>query len=211
MIVAASILSIAFNPLMFAMVPHVRSFAVRHFSWARAAAMVTDPFSVLPKETSRRMLQGQTILVGTGEVARNVMQRLHKEDIPTVSVLEDKSEAEALRADRHAAITGDASDPMVLVQAHIVTAAVLMLLDPDPVKSMKIIDTARQLNPEVKILVRTRTVEEAERLAQEGFDNVLDDPSSISSRIARRISRIYMPPEEDEVLGEDEVGRAAAH
>lgn len=61
MVVASAILSIALNPVMFAMIPYVRRFSVRYFAWARAAAMLTDPYSVLPKETSRRMLMGQTI------------------------------------------------------------------------------------------------------------------------------------------------------
>ena len=82
MIVAASILSIAFNPFMFAMIPTVRRLAVRYFAWARAAAMVTDPYSVLPKETSRRVLAGQTILVGSGSVTKRVVKDLKAQDIP---------------------------------------------------------------------------------------------------------------------------------
>lgn len=212
MIVAASILSIALNPVMFALIPSVRRFALRHFAWARAAAMVTDPYSVLPKETSRKMLQGQTILVGSGDVRQSVMMRLHKQDIPTVSVVEDKAEAEALRKDKFAAITGDATDPMVLVQAHVVTAAVLMILNMDAVKAMKIVEAAKQLNPEMKILVRAKTAAEAENLRKEGVENVLDDPESISSRIAHKISQIYFPPQEElEDLEPVDGQGAAAH
>ncbi|MDO4937400.1 MAG: cation:proton antiporter [Sutterellaceae bacterium] len=199
MIVAASILSIALNPLMFAMAPVIRRLAVRHFAWARAAAMVTDPYAVLPKETSRKMLTGQTIVVGTGEVSNNVAQRLHDHNIPIVSIVEDKDVAENLRGQNRAVITGDATDPMVLVQAHIVTAAVLMILEVDTVKILKIVEMARQLNPEMKILVRAKTTEDAEFLQKEldpkEVTAIFNDPDSVSSRLVRKIGRIYMPAE----------------
>lgn len=209
MIVAASILSIAFNPVMFAMIPVIRRFAVRHFAWARAAAMATDPYAVLPKETSRKMLTGQTIVVGTGEVTDNVVQRLQEHNIPMVSIVKDKDVAENMRAQNRAVITGDAVDPMVLVQAHIVTAAVLMILEVDAVKVIKIVEMARQLNPEMKILVRAKTTEDADFLKKEISPSevtaIFTDPDSISSRLVRKISHIYMPSEHEneQVVNED--------
>ncbi len=198
MIVAASILSIALNPVMFALVPVFRRVAVRNFAWARVAAMVTDPYSVLPRETPRKMLSGQTIVVGAEKMTRNVMGRLSSREIPMVCIAEDKDMAEELRSRNHAVITGNASDPMVLVQAHIVTAAVLMILEADPVKILKIVEMARQLNPEMKILVRAETDEEAEFLRKEleegAVTDIFTDPDSISSRIVRKIVEIYMPP-----------------
>ena len=160
MVVASAILSIALNPLMFAMIPYVRRFSVRYFAWARAAAMLTDPYSVLPKETSRRMLMGQTILVGSGSVTRSVAKRLATDDVPFVCISEDKSFAEELREQKHAVISGDAADPMVLVQGHIVTAAQLMVIDIDPVKTLKIVEMAKQLNPELNIMARAGSRDE---------------------------------------------------
>ena len=131
-------------------------------------------------------------------MTRNVMGRLSSREIPMVCIAEDKDMAEELRSRNHAVITGNASDPMVLVQAHIVTAAVLMILEADPVKILKIVEMARQLNPEMKILVRAETDEEAEFLRKEleegAVTDIFTDPDSISSRIVRKIVEIYMPP-----------------
>lgn len=215
MIVAASILSIALNPVMFAMVPVLRRFAVRNFAWARVAAMLTDPYSVLPSATPRKMLTGQTIVVGTGEVTQNLMQRLHDVEIPMVSIVEDKDVAEKLREQNRAVITGDAVDPMVLVQAHIVTAAVLMILEVDPVKILKIVEMARQLNPEIKILVRAKSTIDAQFLAKEFKEDmatsVFNDPDSIASRMFRKISAIYLPAEEENVDTEVDAVDASGH
>ena len=206
MIVAASILSIAFNPFMFAMIPTVRRLAVRYFAWARAAAMVTDPYSVLPKETSRRVLAGQTILVGSGSVTKRVVNDLKAQDIPMVSIVEDTSVVEDMRKAGMAVIGGDPTDPMVLVQAHIVTASILVITDLDAVKALKAVDMAKQLNPEIQIYVRASSTAEAEHLRKEGITNVWNDVESISNFISARIVNAYAPDEEDE----DKASAAAA-
>ena len=206
MIVAASILSIAFNPFMFAMIPTVRRLAVRYFAWARAAAMVTDPYSVLPKETSRRVLAGQTILVGSGSVTKRVVKDLKAQDIPMVSIVEDTSVVEDMRKAGMAVIGGDPTDPMVLVQAHIVTASILVITDLDAVKALKAVDMAKQLNPEIQIYVRASSTAEAEHLRKEGITNVWNDVESISNFISARIVNAYSPDEEDE----DKASAAAA-
>lgn len=209
MVVASAILSIALNPLMFAMIPYVRRFSVRYFAWARAAAMLTDPYSVLPKETSRRMLMGQTILVGSGSVTRSVAKRLATDDVAFVCISEDKSFAEELREQKHAVISGDAADPMVLVQGHIVTAAQLMVIDIDPVKTLKIVEMAKQLNPELNIMARAGSRDEVEHLKQEGIARVYLDSESISEVLTGNILDYYKKDEEQD--GQDKARTQSAH
>ena len=209
MVVASAILSIALNPLMFALIPYVRRFSVRYFAWARAAAMLTDPYSVLPKETSRRMLMGQTILVGSGSVTRSVAKRLATDDVPFVCISEDKSFAEELREQKHAVISGDAADPMVLVQGHIVTAAQLMVIDIDPVKTLKIVEMAKQLNPELNIMARAGSRDEVEHLKQEGIANVYLDSESVSEVLTGNILDYYKKDEEQD--GQDKARTQSAH
>lgn len=209
MVVASAILSIALNPLMFAMIPYVSRFSVRYFAWARAAAMLTDPYSVLPKETSRRMLMGQTILVGSGSVTRSVAKRLATDDVPFVCISEDKSFAEELREQKHAVISGDAADPMVLVQGHIVTAAQLMVIDIDPVKTLKIVEMAKQLNPELNIMARAGSRDEVEHLKQEGIARVYLDSESISEVLTGNILDYYKKDEEQD--GQDKARTQSAH
>lgn len=209
MVVASAILSIALNPLMFAMIPYVRRFSVRYFAWARAAAMLTDPYSVLPKETSRRVLMGQTILVGSGSVTRSVAKRLATDDVPFVCISEDKSFAEELREQKHAVISGDAADPMVLVQGHIVTAAQLMVIDIDPVKTLKVVEMAKQLNPELNIMARAGSRDEVEHLKQEGIANVYLDSESVSEVLTGNILDYYKKDEEQD--GQDKARTQSAH
>ena len=213
LVVASAILSIALNPVMFALLPYARRFAVRWFAWARAAAMLTDPYSVLPKETSRRLLMGQTILVGSDSVTRAVAEGLAKDDVPFVCISEDKAFAQELRDQNRAVICGEASDPMVLVQGHIVTAAQLMVMAVDPVKTLKIVEMAKQLNPDINVMVRAGSTEEAEHLKKEGLKNVFLDSDSVAQVIKGSIINYYKKDDEsDEDAEADGSGKAqAAH
>jgi TrkA-N domain len=64
-------------------------------------------------------------------------------------------------------VSGDASDPAVLVQAHIARASILVIATPDTFNVRQMINTARTLNPEIETVVRTHNEEEAKLLEQE--------------------------------------------
>ena len=68
---------------------------------------------------------------------------------------------EALRARGIPAVSGDATDTAVLIQAHIAHAAMLVVATPDPMHLRQIVDVARTLNPAVKIILRTHSEDEA--------------------------------------------------
>ena len=206
MIVAASIFSIALNPFVFKAIPFVRKYLLRYFAWARAAAMITDRYSELPQETDRRFLSGQTILVGTCAVNDILSATLAQNRVPFVSIVENAEQAQAMRDKKLAVITGDASDPMVLVQAHIITASLLVISGVDPVSALKIAETAKQLNASLKIVIRAEQSALTEQLAQEKkIGEVLFDTESVSDSLYRKILAHYAAEEgDDEDEDEDE-------
>jgi CPA2 family monovalent cation:H+ antiporter-2 len=50
---------------------------------------------------------------------------------------------EDLRKQGKAAVSGNAADPAVLIQAHIANAAMLVIASPDPLNVRQMVDTAR--------------------------------------------------------------------
>ena len=60
-----------------------------------------------------------------------------------------------------AAVSGDAADPAVLIQAHIARARMLVIATPDAMNVRQMIETARTLNPAIETVVRTHNEEEA--------------------------------------------------
>jgi CPA2 family monovalent cation:H+ antiporter-2 len=60
----------------------------------------------------------------------------------------------------------------VLIQAHVARASVLVIATPDSLKSRKMVETARLLNPRIETVLRTHSDEEAEMLRQESLGRV---------------------------------------
>ncbi len=199
MIVAASIFSIALNPFVFKAIPVVRKYLLRYFAWARAAAMITDRYSELPQETDRRFLSGQTVLIGTCAVNESLSKTLAENHVPFVSIVENAEQAEAMRKNKFAVITGDASDPMVLVQAHIFTASLLVISGVDPVSALKIAESAKQLNSSLKIVIRAEQSAFTEHLAEQKVGEIVYDTEAVSDSLYRKILAHYVSES-----GEDE-------
>lgn len=61
-------------------------------------------------------------------------------------------------------IYGDATNPRVLTQARIMFARVLVVAISDPFGARRIVQQARQLNPTLHIVVRTRYLKELQDL-----------------------------------------------
>ena len=66
-IVAASIITIAFNPVLFEAAPKLMRIFTSRYAWARRAVMRPAPFSQLPENAPREILDGQMIVVGLPE------------------------------------------------------------------------------------------------------------------------------------------------
>jgi monovalent cation:H+ antiporter-2, CPA2 family len=94
---------------------------------------------------------------------------------------------EQLRRRNIHAVSGDASEPEVLIQAHVARASMLVVATPDTVKIRKIVDIARTLNPRIEILLRTHSDEEAELLRQEGLGQVFKGEHELALAMAREV------------------------
>ena len=85
------------------------------------------------------------------------------------------------------AVTGDASDPVVMAQTHVQRARLLVVATPDTFRARKMIETARILNPRVETVVRTHTEEEAELLRQDRADRVFMGEHELALGMIRHV------------------------
>jgi monovalent cation:H+ antiporter-2, CPA2 family len=97
---------------------------------------------------------------------------MSEKGIRYVVVEMNREVVEHLREHGIHAVSGDASEAEVLVQAHVARASVLIVAAPDPVKIRKIVEIARTLNPKIECLLRTHSDEEAEFLQQKNLGRV---------------------------------------
>ena len=84
-----------------------------------------------------------------------------------------------------AAVCGDAAEAEVLIQSHIARAAALVVTVPDAVAARRMVETARALNPDVRVVLRAASGDEAEILRGEGVGAVYVAEEELARGILR--------------------------
>lgn len=172
LILAGALFSIALNPLMFSTIEPLRRWALGRSAKARELEQRGDPFAELPMSTERKFLEKQVVLVGYGRVGRRISEALESQGIPYVVAEQNRELVESLRNKGIAAVSGDASEPSVLIQAHIADAAMLVIASPDPINVRQMVETARTLNPDIEIVLRTHSEAESALLRKDDLGAV---------------------------------------
>jgi CPA2 family monovalent cation:H+ antiporter-2 len=187
LVVAGALLSIALNPLVFSLVEPARRWIVASSAVARRLEARADPFAALPLATEDRYLSRQVVLVGHGVVGSGIAATLRQRHIPFVVVEQNREHVQRLRADGDAAVWGNAVDPVVLVQAHIATAGLLVIAVSDTTGVRPMMDTAHALNPSIPIIARAASEEEAALLAGAGAERVFSARSALADAMAHAV------------------------
>ena len=193
LILAGALISIAFNPLAFALAEPLQRWIRARSALARRLERSDDPLAELPQSTEERYLARQVVLVGYGRVGRHVAGALGASGIPCVVVDQNRERVEELRARQVPAVYGDAADPVVLIQAHIAKAKLLVIATPDTVGVRKMMETARQLNPSVMTVVRSHSEDEARLLERESDAKVLVGERELASAMVKYVVEIALP------------------
>jgi len=191
LILAGAIISIAINPLVFRVVEPAQNWIRRRSQLAQALERPDDPLAALPMTVDLKRLTGQVVLVGYGRVGRRIGEALIAQGIPFVVAEENREIVEKLRANDIPAVSGDASDPAVLIQAHIHRARMLVIATPDTLNVRRMIETARTVNPRVEIIVRTHSEEEAALLEKENAGTVFFGEHELARSMIHHVLERY--------------------
>lgn len=187
LILAGALISIAFNALVFAAIEPAQAWIRKRSSLARRLERRDDPLAELPMSVDQSRLTGQVVLVGYGRVGRRIADMLSERKIHFVVAEQNRELVEMLRARDIPAVSGDASDPAVLIQAHIARAGMLVIATPDTFNVRKMVETARTLNPGIEVVLRTHSDEEAELLQKENLGKVFMGEHELAQGMARHV------------------------
>lgn len=187
LILAGAILSIALNSFLFNGIEPALVWARKRSHLARKLDERIDPLSLLPTTVNQSLLHKQVVIVGFGRVGKRVFENLRLQNIACVIAEKDRGLVENLRSQNIPAVSGDAADPFVLIQAHIARAAILVIATQDAIDISKMVETARTLNPAVKIFIRARNPEEVERYDKEGWGKSFTPEDELASRLASEV------------------------
>jgi monovalent cation:H+ antiporter-2, CPA2 family len=183
LILAGAIISIALNPLLFKAVRPLQSWIRANSVLARKMERPGDPLTELPMSIDQSRLTGQVVIVGYGRVGRRIANALIAEGMHIVVTEQNRELVEQLREQGIAAVVGDASEPAVLIQAHIARASMLVVATADPVGVRAMIDTARALNPRIQVAIRTHNETEAALFRKENLGQVFLGEKELASNM----------------------------
>lgn len=193
LILAGVLISIALNSSLFAAIEPVRRWILKRSELARRVEMRQDPYAELPMSTERKFLEGQVVLVGFGRVGRRIAQVMDERGIPYVVTEQNREIVEDLRKKGIAAVSGNAADPAVLIQAHIADAAMLVIATPDTIHVRKMADIARALNPDIEIILRTHSEDESALLRTEAIGVVFYGEEQLANGMANHVLGRFAP------------------
>ncbi len=149
-----------------------------------------------------RRLHGHYIVCGYGRVGRNVAQELETTHRHFVAIDEDEAMLEAQKEKYPALLFlhGDASDDDMLIRADIEDAKGVFAVTGDDSKNLMIALTAKQLNPNVRVVARCHELRNAEKMRKAGADTVVSPDFTGGMRIASAMVRPHVVSFLDEML-----------
>ncbi|MBR7919132.1 cation:proton antiporter [Burkholderia vietnamiensis] len=187
LILAVALISIAMNTLLFAMIDPALAWIRKRSAFARRLEARDDPLAALPMSTPQTHLTGQVVIVGYGKVGTRIAHALDERGIAYVVVEQNRELVEKLRADGVAAVSGDAIEPVVLVQAHIARAGMLVVTLPDVFDVRQIVEISRTLNPALEVVLCTNSSDEAGLLSSEGVGTVFMSESELARAMTEHV------------------------
>jgi CPA2 family monovalent cation:H+ antiporter-2 len=195
-LVAAAIVSIMLNPIMYRSLPAMERFLARYrWMWRLLNRKLERLTSVPEGETAQ--LAHRAVVVGYGPVGRNVARLLGERGVEPTIVEMNLQTFRTLRQSGMAVVYGDATQRDVLIQAGAANAVSLIFSASLGVDITEAIRTARELNPDIHIVVRADYIGQSESLLQAGADEVFSGEGEVVLALTGSIlTRLGATPEQ---------------
>jgi len=189
-LVAAAIVSITCNPLLFRAIPAIeRAAADRPRLWrllnrkavARQAAENAGAVERLERDAGPL-----AVVLGYGPVGRAVDELLRSDGVETLVVDLNLDTVQRLKADGRQAVYGDAYNIEVMAQA-LPRATHLIVTIPHAANRDALIAAAKLLNPDVRVFVRAHYLSEGADLTRVGADAVCFEEAEAAAALSRLV------------------------
>lgn len=182
LILAGAMISIALNPITFHGSRVLYEFAGRRPGLSNFFNMRDDDLAHL-RPPERQALKNLVVLVGWGRVGRHISENIQQAHIDLVVVDANRERVELLREKGFHAIAGDATHEEALTEAAIQKAVAIVVCVADPFEARRIVETARVLRPDIKIVVHAHNDEEYDYFLEQQVDLALSGPREIGHAI----------------------------
>ncbi len=140
----------------------------------------TSPITDTPDER-----RGHAVICGYGRVGQVVGEALRRRRFPIVVIEQNPRVARRLHKDGIAVVIGSADNRVVLDEAGIARARVLVIAVPDAMTARRAVDYARRVAPRLDIVVRTHSISEREALVEMGSNEAVIGEMELALEMTR--------------------------
>ena len=188
-LVAASIISITVNPILYRTAEKLECLMnrcspelYRHIQKRCGPQDVPALEPLLPGDT-------YAVIIGYGPVGQTVAQLLRENDIIPTIVEMNVETVQTLLNKECRAIYGDATHVDTMIRSGIEKAEALVISAANIPGSSEIVKHAKRLNPNIKIIARTHFLSELNKLKIAGADIVISDEGELALSVTELILR----------------------
>lgn len=189
---AASIATMGLTPLCMKLAPGLAEAVVARVpsSWNRGRGQ-------LARGKKPLHLSDHVIIIGFGVNGKNLAKVLKHLTILYAIIDTNPYTVKGEKRRGERIIFGDASQQEVLHHAQVEKARIIVIAISDAAASRRVASLARQLNPGIFIIVRTRYILEVEPLYKIGVNEVIPEEFETSVEILSRVLRTFMIPHDE--------------
>jgi len=187
-LVTVSIISISCSP-MFQTLVHPIQIGLRRYPRWSALETARVPFSMRPAIVDIPITDSldalhRTVIVGFGPVGKTLAKLLTRNSIAATIIEMNHSSIQGIRDAGYGAVLGDANHPDTLKKAGIESSLSLILSASTVQSPEQIIKIARELNPMLKVIVRSSYLRDRPDLMRMGADTVFSGEGEVAMALA---------------------------
>lgn len=180
-LVAAAIVSISLNPLIYRFNGYIESWARRRPRiWSLLGARLYEEDAGATLTSDQPPVQYRAIVVGYGPVGRTVARLLKASHIEPTIIEMNLDTVRRLRAEGISAVYGDVTHTETLKEAGAANAVSLILSTADMEGAGEVIKLARDLNPDLRVFARTNYLLEMEAVRKAGANAVFSGEGEVA-------------------------------
>lgn len=189
-IIAAAIISISLNPLLYRLIDPFERWVKRHPSlaaWSRRRRTHSGPEGTLSRPSARKEPRERAVVVGCGPVGMTVARLLHENGVEPTMIDMNLDTVQKLRAEGRRVVYGDATRRDTLAGAGMAESGALILSAPNVPGTAEVIRLAREMNPTVRVLARSTYLSQSEALRNVGADAVFSEEGEIAMAFTQAV------------------------
>jgi len=192
MFLAFSILSMAATPFIIKLAPRAADIILR-LPLPKRLISGFSPVSEIKVMGNKDHL----IIIGFGVNGRNVARAARLSGIPYAIIEMNPKTVRNEQAQGEPIYYGDSTQEVVLQQANIKDARIVVTAINDPAATRRITEVIRRLNQKVYLIVRTRYLQEMKHLYELGANEVIPEEFETSVEIFTRVLTKYLIPRDE--------------